>query len=180
MNHTGESGSLSREKLLWELIDNYRRSYELLIGDWKDLDHKAQGTVAMAGIFLAAIFAFIRQFPANISSLEAGLLLAVTLLLFCGVAIAVFALRVRALKASVYGEQQDKLVSDLLILDAAEISGHLNGFLNDQLHLWRAANTALTEGNLKKARLLLGAQIILIAAILVIALLTILQILVME
>lgn len=46
-------------------LDAYRQEHGHLNATWGSLEKKGQGTAAVAGIFLAAVFAFIRDLPAG-------------------------------------------------------------------------------------------------------------------
>jgi hypothetical protein len=50
-----------REVLLRDALDAYQKEYRELIDKWRNLEGKAQGVVTVSGIFLAGMFAFIRN-----------------------------------------------------------------------------------------------------------------------
>jgi hypothetical protein len=57
-------------------LENYREEYRDLSETWRSLDTKAQGLGAIAGIFLAALFAWAREMPPTFGRSERLLVVA--------------------------------------------------------------------------------------------------------
>jgi hypothetical protein len=75
--------------------DRAKGEYTELLDAWKQIDTKAQGATAIAGIFLAAAFAYAKSPTATFTVLEKCGLALVVLSLVSAVALAAWALMVR-------------------------------------------------------------------------------------
>jgi hypothetical protein len=166
--------SEAKESLCQTALDAYRDDYDKLTETWRSLENKAQGNVAIAGIFLAGAFAFIREIGKG-SHLYEKLILSFTITsLVIGVILSVLTLRIRLVAFPPVGENVHRLVRDLLrINDAAELLSRMPLFFNDRIAEWRIVNKAVSDANRSKARHLWRAQLFLLAAILMIAVLLI-------
>ncbi|HSU13139.1 hypothetical protein [Longimicrobium sp.] len=153
-----------RIALLREALESYRSEYDLLVERWKGLETKAQGTVAIAGIFLAGIFTFIRDLKATSPALERWVLVLVALLLALTVALAVLALRVREIEDPVPGQEAERMVLDICSLSVEEIPERMPGLFGEQFGVWREVNLRVRASVERKARWLRCAQSFLMAA----------------
>ena len=70
-----------REKIEADVKSTYVEEYKELLSTWRDLERKAQNTVALAGIFLGGAMAFVRNLSADSSEMERILLLVTILFL---------------------------------------------------------------------------------------------------
>lgn len=166
------------ESLLEATLVSYREEYRELSEIWRHLDDKAQGTVAIAGIFLAAVFAFVQSMTSLRQSIGTGtLLVGAVLLLVTSIVFAVLSLRVRKVSVAPLGEEFEKLILDILgIEDEQERTARVPNLLRDQIRLWRAVNDDVHKENMNKASLVLKAQLFLFFAIFAVALLVVLVI----
>lgn len=164
----------ARDQLLAGALQSYRDEYKELSDTWRHVEGKAQGTITVAGIFLAAAFAFVRDLTGAGTGLVEKSILAVAVgMLTVTVILAVLSLRVRELVAPPLGENLDDLITDLSgVSDAEEIAERLPRFVGDQLSLWKTANEAVDRVNKDKASLVALAQRLLLLAIGLVAALT--------
>ncbi len=134
--------------------------------------------MAIAGIFLAAVFAFVRAITSLPQSVWTQIILvAVIVLLVISVLLAVIALRVREVAAAPLGEELEKLTADLLkVEDEQERVARTSNLLWDQIRLWRRVNEQVHKENSNKAALVLKAQLFLLLSVCAVAILTVLVI----
>src|SRR3954465_5367592 len=80
-----------------EVLDSYKKEFDSLVGSFRDLDSKAQGTVAIAGVFLAAALAFMNREGVLNSYVSRNLAIFIVLSRTAAIAFSVQALRIRRL-----------------------------------------------------------------------------------
>lgn len=150
-------------------LEAYREEYRDLSETWKHLDTKAQSMGAIAGIFLAAAFAWARDVPSGIGDLSRGLLAGSIALLVATIVLAVFALLIRQVAAPPLGDETADMVQDILEKQKVdEAAQRLRGLYNDQMTAWKDTNTDTAEHNRSKAGLVaIGQTALVLAAILV-------------
>lgn len=160
------------EFLRSEALSAYREEHEALLGSFRDLDSKAQATIAIAGVFLAASFAFVRQISEN-SEFVLKMALSLNIcLLVSAILCAVLAMRLRKTIKPPSARLISKLTNDLLASEGT-LSKRLPGFYGDQSAQWARAIASIDPIVDKKARLVRLAQLALVIAILCIAATTI-------
>jgi hypothetical protein len=174
MNDRGSS----RDRLLTDALQSYRDEYRDLSDTWRHIDSKAQGTVAVAGIFLAAVFAFVRNLVTSAPGTSEKLLLVTgVLLLVAAVILSVFALRIREVVGPPLGQQIDGQIRALLqVTDTEELDERVPRFVGDQLTMWRNANLHAHGVNKAKADLVSWAQFVLLIAMVIVSVLVVLNI----
>jgi hypothetical protein len=145
----------------------YEREHEALLTAFRDLDGKAQATITVAGIFLAAALAFVEETPATAPSLLVRALLGGTLfLLVASISAALLALQLRKIVRSPSATQIGKFVSDLLAAGTEEARKRMGDFYGQVSTLWGASIQSLETANVRKSRCLVIAQVLLFLAIL--------------
>lgn len=161
-------------------LERARYEYTELADNWKQLDAKAQGTGALAGVFLAAVFAFGQQNSPMLSiEMVKAMAIALVLLLTAAILCAVICLWTREAQMPPDAEAVRNQVKTFLGADLddearlAEREALLNGFLDD----WVAANATLAARNAIKARWLTRAQALLVAGAAISAVLTCVRVL---
>jgi hypothetical protein len=165
-----------RESLESSVLDSYQEENKELSETWRSLETKAQGAVAISGIFIAGAFAYIREVNLQAHRVDKIFLGTCILSLVVSVVLSIFALRVRKVAAAPIGEYLDDLVQDLLQLENdGELEERLPDFVRDQIGLWRRVVKAASATNKSKASYLLAAYVFLVLAILMVALLSILK-----
>jgi hypothetical protein len=168
----------ARRILFESSLNAYRERYQELSESWGSLETKAQGNAAIAGIFIAGAFGYINGLKRGLHEYEQALLVVSIVFLLLSVAFSLLVLRIRKMPNAPAGENMDRLVGDLLLVnDPKELSERLPRFTNDQIQLWRTVNKGFAAANKSKARNLLIAQSCLAGAISVIATVLILAVL---
>ena len=153
--------------LLKELLESYRKQYEELCSDWRAIESKAQATVTIAGVFVAAIFAFLNQLTEQTILIQKVLLALSLLGLVFSVLLSVLALKVDKVLKAPLGEEKEELVMDLLALSDsdAEIKARIPRLQYDQLEGWKEANKSLFTATQKKANRVFRSQVVLVATL---------------
>lgn len=172
--------SSSAVALIELALERARYEYTELAENWKQLDTKAQGTGALSGVFLAAVFAFSQQTtPLLAMPWIKGLALSLVLLLTAAILCAVLSLWTREAQMPPDAETVRNQVKAFLGADLDDDARHaerealLVGFLDD----WVAANATLAARNTVKVRWLTRAQILLAIGAAVSAALTVARVL---
>ncbi|HEU4560910.1 MAG TPA: hypothetical protein VFS20_23870 [Longimicrobium sp.] len=141
-----------RQTLLADALGQYRAEYTLLADRWKVLETKAQGTAAIAGIFVAGVFAITRDLDQSTPFYEVWLLVGVTLLLTTAILFAVRALFIRNLVDPPTGSQLEQVAMDVVrIDDDEEFAKLLPAVYSEQFSAWREANETLRQAVVAKA-----------------------------
>jgi hypothetical protein len=189
-----------RTQLLQASLTAYTNGYRVLADDWKNLDTKAQGTVAIAGVFLAGVFGFVKSLTdrkppveGTVSTIrrfclistdscvaketvESWLLALAVVGLFSAILLAVLSLRVRAIR-SPSGEEVDKMAQDAAtLIGTDDESGIANRFIAEQRLLWLDAVEETFHEYLQKARHLARAQLAILFGATAVAVLTLIEI----
>lgn len=127
-------------------LESYREEYRDLSETWRSLDTKAQGLGAIAGIFLAALFAWARELPVTLGRCEHWLVVGSILLLVGTILAVVLALRVRRVAAPPLGEETAQMVTDILRKQSAdELGERLAAFYHDQITAWKDTNRDMRQ-----------------------------------
>lgn len=168
------SESELKESLRRAVLVAYREEYKELSDTWRGLETKAQGSIAIAGIFIAGAFAYIRDITPNSHPYEKLFLIIIVLCLVTSVVLSILALKIRTVAAPPMGEYIDQMVRDILNLNNDdELAERIVRFDNDQITTWRMVKKEAENANRLKARYLWRAQIFLMSAIATVALLMI-------
>jgi hypothetical protein len=152
-----------------EVLDSYRREYDMLSAGFRDLDGKAQGSAAVAGAFLAAGLALLNR-P---GSLRATWLMAsftlVVVVLMCAILLSVQALRIRKLRAGPSGDEVSRLLKAIRESPERELPERLLYFYGDTAELWASCIRDRRMANERKARLVWLSQVCLTVSALCVA-----------
>lgn len=171
-----EASAALRETLEREVLDAYEKEYERHYERLTALDAKAMGLAGSAGIFLAAVFAFV----GDDRSVRApgpvfwGVIVSLSLL-SSTILLCLMAYRMQKFKIRLPGDYVHQLVTDVLRMDAPESS--LEGYRGELRRYWADAIASLHVVARRKARWLGAAQWTLIAAATAVAVTTVLSIL---
>jgi len=154
--------------LLRLALEAYRDEYRDLSESWRNLDTKAQGLVAIAGIFLAAVFAWTRDLPTTFGTCERLLLVGSCLSLVAAVIAAIWALFIKMMSAPPLGEGTAHMVRDILRKSKKDLGARTEALYNDQITLWKKTNEEMRKHILVKARCIkFGQGALVLAAVLV-------------
>jgi hypothetical protein len=167
-----------KETLLKLVIESYRDGYKELADAWRNLETKAQGNIAISGIFIGGVFAYIQKVDPQLQQNEKILLGLAAFFLVVSVIFSVISLKIRTVPAPPLGGFVDKLVTDLIecAVDDGDLITRIPALCYDQISGWRDVEIKVIESIRLKARSLKGAQIFLTVAILTVGLLTLLKI----
>lgn len=159
--------------LLRSSVDSFTIEYEELSQNWRHIDNKAQSNITISGIFIAAIFAFIKDLSSSFELWQKIVLVADMLALIASVSFSLVALLVRKVQAAPLGEVYSQIVTDLLNVDDFDSDENQRCFINDMIKIWHKTNRETYDVYSKKARYLAYSQYILIVAIILVVILSI-------
>lgn len=155
-----------KEALRQLVLDSYSDAYKELTDNWKTLETKAQGNITVAGVFIAAAFAYTSSTGPKLAEVQQLVLVLAIIFLVISVLLAVHVLRIREVPAPPYGEFVDENVEHLLQEETEdELTDSMVNFANDQKRAWRKVMERMAEDVERKASLLWSAQMFLLAAI---------------
>ena len=163
----------TRTELLKAVLEGYQEEHKDLVETWKTVESKAQGTVAVAGVFLAACFAWAREADQIKDEWQlVGLVVAVILLVGSVVA-ALASLKIKDLPRGILGDGLSKLVIDFLSLsDANELGEREEVLYRDSIRLWSENNQSMRSTINRKATCLARSQLLAVSAAVVVACVT--------
>jgi hypothetical protein len=129
-----------RESFRQAALDAYREEYKELTEVWKALETKAQGTITIGGIFIAAAFTFAKDLASTRLDYYGNLLLgAVIFLLIASVCFSILALKTREVSIPPGGESVEELANDLREVNDGDLFDRKRRFINDQSTLWKTS-----------------------------------------
>lgn len=164
-----------RLDLLKSSLDACRDYYKDLSTQWSSLDTKAQGAGTVAGIFLAGIFAFVRDISVGSPYLERLAISVAVALLVASIVCAIWAVMVREAD-EVSSHQFSEAVEELYALEDGASDERIRDFYRDQIGVWEEAVTDVKRVVDKKALLLKVAQGLLLVAVTGAAIVTVVRI----
>lgn len=156
-------------------LDACAAHYERLINATKTLESKAQTTIAIAGIFIAAMFAFIRDLNALKLTQEGKSLLVITIvLLVLSVFFSILVLLLRTTLQPLTGDQTYAIIKDLITLNPSftDFSDEKIDFIEQQIIMWEKPVESVEKSNLWKVRFLWVSHIFLLLVIILVGILT--------
>lgn len=153
-------------------FDRVQSEYLELTDSWRQVDAKAQATAAIAGIFMAAAFAFVRNSALGLSGWEKLLLLSLVMVLIVSIMMAVRTMLMRAVPVPPTSESIAQMVSELLETAAEEHEERHAAIVADTINAWIPVNRQLRADLADKAGKLAIAQRCLLGAAVLMALLT--------
>ena len=158
-----------RLRSLEDALSAYKIEYDDQMANWRALDTKAQGAVAVAGLFVGGLLAFAKD-PRSEPTLGRIVLVLAVVCLLGAVLFALNALRVCDVADPPSGAIHSKLAEDLASLDEAEASlpARQQGYLGDRAVLWSRTERDTRVGNERKAKSVARAQGLLVAAVLLV------------
>jgi hypothetical protein len=142
-----------REKALEASYDEYKE----LTAAWRTLDTKAQGNITIAGIFIAATFAYLTKFNAPGLGEKVLLLFTITFLVLC-VSLSLITLLVREVPPHYLGGFMRRMVEDLEQTTEEAFREYLPTFYQLQANLWSSTSKELIRANKVKGELLWVSQ----------------------
>ena len=154
-----------RKTTLDAFRDEYREHSEI----WRSLENKAQGNIAVAGIFVAGSLAYLTKSDVKLYPHEVIFLLAAVVCLIVSVVLSILTIKTQEITPPPLGSFVNHFTRVLLGMDPICFKGFLATFYADHANQWIKVIAELRESNETKAQLLWRAQEFLIAAILAVA-----------
>jgi hypothetical protein len=167
--------SQAKDSLRKLVLEAYRDEHKEYVANWRNLETKAQGTVAVAGIFIAGVFAFLTKSDASITQYENFLLLMAVGFLVSSVISSVLVLKTRKFPQPPLGAFVDHSVKYLLPVDDSTFFERLERFNVEYPETWRVVIKETEKIVRLKADRLWIAQILLVFAISSVALATVIK-----
>lgn len=145
-----------------------------LTGISQILDSKAQATAAIAGVFIAAVFAFVQDISGRIPSLYIAFLAPSLGLLLLSIFFAVLGMWLQRTIGRPTAEFVRQLILDLWKTDGPDaIGARAGGFYGDQVQEWLPALQRLRIIVRRKSRFVAASQLFLLLALGLVSILTI-------
>jgi hypothetical protein len=159
-----------RQSLRNATLEAYLAEYKELSETWRSLETKAQGNIAVAGIFIAGSLAYLEKLNPQLRTNEEVFLLIAIGCLIISVILSILVLKTQTITPPPLGSFVDHFTTDLLRLNIlASLQTYRSTFFADHVDQWRTVLSEIRESNELKAERLWGAQQFLIAAILAVA-----------
>lgn len=155
----------SKNELLQKIADDTKEHYADLRCNWSDVERKAQGNVAICGIFLAAVLAYIRNTQAgaqgdaaSVCEIEPWLISAAVVSLAASVALSLYVLLVRDVIPPPVASETRRLVTDVIEADGAANETMRTNLIHDTITTWDITNASMIAANDTKAIWLMRSQ----------------------
>lgn len=147
--------------------------YDELTDSWRQVDAKAQATTAIAGVFMAAAFAFVRNSALGLGTAEKLILLALVIVLIASIMVSIRAMLVRLVPVPPTSEAVAQMITELLETPPEEHVERHAALVADTINAWIPVNRQLRVDLADKAGRLAIAQRCLLGAAVLMALLTV-------
>ena len=168
-----------KESFLDKALDAYEVSYKELAANWRGLEVKAQGSITVAGVFIAASFAFLQRLTPELHDYEKVVLGLALLLLVASVLLAVRVLTVKSVPAPIFGDRIGRYAKSLHgVSDEAQFPQYALWTYETYFNEWEKVIAATQKLTLDKAGRLSQAQWFLQAAVVAAALLALIRVIV--
>ena len=159
----------TQHELLSQVVAAYEYEYRDSADNWKVLDTKAQGSVAVAGIFIAGSLALAQRFTGGTAVASRIVLGVGALLLLIAVGCALVVLKIRSVDAPPDGQSVSDLIKDVIAGGDPVSDERYVRHLHDRIKAWHKGNGQVSKANSSKATWLWAAQLCLGGAILTFA-----------
>ncbi|MBV9925446.1 MAG: hypothetical protein JOZ96_10555 [Acidobacteria bacterium] len=161
-----------KESFLDKALDAYAVAYRELAANWRSLEVKAQGNITIAGIFIAASFAFLQKIQPELRFVEKLLLGVGLFCLVVSVLLAVRVLLVKSVPAPIFGDMVARAATSLYAAsEGAQFPKSVMGRYQAYFEEWQKVIDATQELISDKAERLSQAQEFLQVAIVIVAIL---------
>lgn len=165
--------ALARRDLSKMVLQAYENEYTDKTSLWEQIERKAQGSIAIAGIMLAGGLAFASQLGASVGSLQTFLLVGVVVTLLFSIWQCVKALKVKTIEVPPTADDVRQLADDALrFAEKSKLPDLVNGLRYGLLDLWSAYNQVLAEKCEEKAVFVGRSHSAILISALVIAIVT--------
>jgi hypothetical protein len=163
-----------RESFRQAALDAYREEYKELSEVWKGIELKAQGTITIAGIFIAAAFTFAKDLTATQRlDFYGNLLLGAAIVsLIISIIFSVLALKTREVELPPGGERLKNMADHYKAVRDEDLPDRTQRFINQHASAWQEVVDDAREAIDDKERWVRTAQGFLVVAIIIAATLT--------
>lgn len=152
-------------------VEAFREEYKELSENWRHLDTKAQGNIAISGILLAAAVAFLGRTHGVPCVAERVLIVLAIANLALTIVLAVICLRVRWVEGPPHFGARQQMVSDLMQAEEQTArASRLGDLLNEEISQWTASNHETRVAVESKAKVLAWAQLAILCGTMLIGL----------
>lgn len=151
-------------------LEHAQTEYDDLVQTWRDLERKAQGSTAIAGIFLAAVSILFRSLESG-SDLFGYSFVAAFLLLSSSAIVAILVLLVADMESIEELERVRNAAQDSVLTGTSDDArDSYKKFLENRIRAWERVNLSVYSENQKKATRLRNAQRLLIVGVIAVVL----------
>lgn len=166
----------TKKSLGKHVVESFFDEYKEHTENWRSLETKAQGNIALAGVFVAGVFAFLTRSGATPDAYERFILLITIFFLISSVIFAMLVLKTRIAPVPPLGSFMDYSARHLLLVSESEFLERIGRFNSDHVIKWREVIGKTNESIRSKALYLWIAQVLLMIAIISIAILSAIKI----
>jgi hypothetical protein len=155
-----------RRTLRQTVLDSYREEYKELSDVWKSLETKAQGTVTIAGIFIAAAFTFAKDLANTRLDYNGKLFLAAAIIfLIPTIILSLLVLRRRTIKWIPAGTDVESWADAIEGVSDEDLADRARRLIDEHSGVWKQTVESTREATAEKEKLLYAAQVLLLFAI---------------
>lgn len=161
-------GNEAHRMLNLEILGAAKQGYAEEMQRWNAIEKKADGSISLSGILLAAIFAFSRDLVQGAGPLDKALLCTALVLLVAAISVSLLALWMRRVPVAPPAAVVRGNVGELLAAvdrGSAEFPEAAVTFLNTMARLWEDAGGELARRVNEKSRLVYCAHLIILATL---------------
>lgn len=133
----------ARTDLARHVLDAYRFEYRDYSDWWRDIDSKAQGTAAFAGVLLTVVAGYVSTSTVEFSLFEAITLSLTVVLLFASILFGAKSLLARDTDIVPEGHVIDELAREILAKPENELAERVTGLVFDQAPHWKTLNSEM-------------------------------------
>lgn len=151
--------TIQKHELFNKILDRYQSEYDELLDNWRDLERKAQGAIAVSGILFAGIFGITTKSFDIIREYQIFFIVLTLLFLVGSIISAVRVLETKRVLIPPKGEDFQKHSIEMLEANKSknDEEERLVGLLGDQCNTWKNANNDIRLKNEIKAKYLVTA-----------------------
>lgn len=162
----------NRTDLFKFLMGRVQYEHDYYSESWTRLDDKAQATATIAGIFMAAAFAFLQSTTISLTRSEKVLLCLIVLDIVVCIICAILSMTVQNIASPTRAASSAQMVVDILKQAPQELPERYDSLLADTIDPMIKVNYKLIDVVDKKRKRLVYGQVTLVAAAILIALLS--------
>jgi len=150
--------------LLESTLKVYEAEYRDMVESWRLIETKAQGSIAVANIFIAAAFGFARDITIATNWQTRLALDSALSLLVVAIGLGLGALFVRRVRSPLAGRQILQMVDDFLrVVTPQDRTIRYANLLRDQIGAWDSSLETFRRANRFKGYCVAAAQVVLLA-----------------